>query len=63
MAYRDLRAFIALLEKKGLLKRIASEVEAELEITEITDRVCKTGGPALYFEKGKGYQIPGGTNL
>jgi len=63
MAYRDLRAFISLLEKRGLLKRITAEVEAELEITEITDRICKTGGPALFFEKVKGYQIPAVTNL
>jgi len=63
MAYRDLRAFISLLKKRGLLRRITAEVEAELEITEITDRVCKTGGPALFFEKVKGYQIPVVTNL
>ncbi|KFD41514.1 hypothetical protein DK28_0208430 [Peptococcaceae bacterium SCADC1_2_3] len=63
MAYRDLRAFISLLEKRELLKRITTDVEAELEITEITDRVCKAGGPALFFEKVKGYQIPVVTNL
>ncbi|WP_027717761.1 menaquinone biosynthesis decarboxylase [Desulfovirgula thermocuniculi] len=62
MAYKDLRAFLAVLEKRGLLKRISVEVEAELEISEITDRVCKAGGPALLFEKVRGYDIPVLTN-
>lgn len=58
MAYSDLREFVALLESKGLLKRIKVEVDPELEITEITDRVCKAGGPALLFEKVKGSEMP-----
>ncbi|NPV73714.1 MAG: menaquinone biosynthesis decarboxylase [Pelotomaculum sp.] len=63
MAYSDLRAFMAELEKRGLLKRIKVEVDANLEITEISDRVVKSGGPALLFENVKGYQIPVVTNL
>ncbi len=51
MAYKHLREFIAVLERKGELKRIAVEVDVDLEITEITDRVSKAGGPALLFEK------------
>ncbi len=58
MAYTDLRDFIAALEKAGELKRVATEVSCELEITEITDRVSKAGGPALLFENVKGYSIP-----
>ena len=58
MAYKDLREFIDLLEKKGLLKRISVPVDSELEITEITDRVSKSFGPALLFENVKGYDIP-----
>jgi len=58
VAFKDLREFIDVLEKKGLLKRITVEVDAELEITEITDRVVKSGGPALLFENVKGYDIP-----
>ncbi|MDR3686321.1 MAG: UbiD family decarboxylase, partial [Coriobacteriia bacterium] len=38
-AIKDLREFIALLEKKGQLKRITAEVDPNLEIGEITDRV------------------------
>ncbi len=58
MAYRDLRDFIAKLEKKGELKRISVEVDPVLEITEITDRVTRAGGPALLFERPKGSRIP-----
>ena len=58
MAYTDLRDFIEALEKAGELKRVTTEVSCELEITEITDRVSKAGGPALLFEHVKGYSIP-----
>lgn len=58
MAYKDIREFIEVLEKKGLLKRIKTEVSAELEITEILDRVVKNNGPALLFENVKGSSIP-----
>ena len=56
MSYRDLRDFIAGLERSGELKRIAVEVDPRLEMTEICDRVLKSGGPALLFEKPKGQQ-------
>src|SRR5438128_7480060 len=58
MAYQDLRGFIAALEKRGLLRRIRAEVDPELEIAEITDRVSKHGGPALLFENPRGSDIP-----
>ncbi|MBK7993143.1 MAG: menaquinone biosynthesis decarboxylase [Blastocatellia bacterium] len=58
MAYDDIRDFIKALEKAGELKRISLEVSPLLEISEITDRVCKKGGPALLFEKVKGHQMP-----
>ncbi len=58
MAYKDLREFIDILEKKHLLARIKTEVSAELEITEILDRTVKSGGPALLFENVRGYKIP-----
>ena len=51
MAYRDLQAFVSRLEQEGELKRITAEADVDLEITEITDRVSKAGGPALLFEK------------
>ena len=58
LAYRDLREFIAKLEKEGELRRIAAEVDPVLEITEITDRVTRAGGPALLFERPKGSRVP-----
>lgn len=58
MAYKDLRELIEVLEKKHLLRRIKTEVSAELEITEILDRTVKSNGPALLFENVKGYKIP-----
>ncbi len=54
----DLRAWIALLEREGELVRIAAEVDADLEITEINDRVVRSGGPALLFENVKGARHP-----
>ncbi|HEV2500831.1 MAG TPA: menaquinone biosynthesis decarboxylase [Terriglobia bacterium] len=51
MAYQNLREFIARLEHERELKRISLPVDVDLEITEITDRVSKAGGPALLFEK------------
>ncbi|MFH1322883.1 MAG: UbiD family decarboxylase, partial [Methanobacteriota archaeon] len=58
MAYKDLREFIEILEKKGLLKRVKTQMSAELEITEILDRVVKKNGPALLFENVLGSKIP-----
>ena len=63
MIYRDLRDFIAQLEKMGELKRIAVEVDPYLEMTEIADRVLRAGGPALLFEKPKGHSAPVLANL
>ncbi len=63
MKYRDLRDFIAQLEMRGELKRIAVEVDPKLEMTEVCDRVLKAGGPALLFEKPKGHDIPVIANL
>ncbi len=65
MAYRDLREWIARLDKSGELKRIKVEVDPLLEMAEIADRAVKMnggkGGPALLFENVKGY--PGATVL
>jgi 4-hydroxy-3-polyprenylbenzoate decarboxylase len=63
VAYRDLRDFIRSLQKNDELKRVSAEVDPILEITEITDRSVKSGGPALLFERPKGSRIPAVTNL
>jgi len=58
MPYEDLRQFIKVLEKHGELKRISTPVSSDQEITEITDRVSKAGGPALLFENVDQRRIP-----
>lgn len=68
MKYKDLRDFIALLEKRGDLKRIKAPVKANLEMTEICDRLLRAGGPAVIFENpvddnGQPYQYPVLANL
>jgi len=63
MHYRDLRDFIAYLEKQGQLRRITVPVDPHLEITEISDRTLKRGGPALLFENPKGFNVPVLANL
>ncbi len=63
MIFDDLSEFIDFLEKKKELIRIKAEVDPILEITEITDRISKKGGPALLFEKVKGSNIPLVINL
>nr|WP_297459729.1 4-hydroxy-3-polyprenylbenzoate decarboxylase [uncultured Halomonas sp.] len=58
MKYKDLREFIAALEKLGELQRVSAEVDPYLEITEICDRTLRAGGPALLFENVKGHDMP-----
>lgn len=66
MAYNDLREWVRRLEKSHEIKKIQEEVDPILEVSEIADRVAKTGtpgsllqgargGPALLFERVKGY--------
>jgi UbiD family decarboxylase len=58
MGYRDMREHIQLLEKEGELKRIKKEVDWDVELGAIMRRVFKEKGPAVFFEKVKGSNIP-----
>ncbi|GAA1334202.1 menaquinone biosynthesis decarboxylase [Actinocatenispora thailandica] len=49
--YSDLPDFLRRLEKAGELKRVSVPVDPTLEISEITQRVVRAGGPALLFER------------
>lgn len=60
MKYRDLRDFIAQIEKRGALRRIQAPVSTQLEMTEIGDRVLRAGGPALLFENARHGDAPAG---
>lgn len=51
MKYKDLRDFMAQLEGRGELKRIAVDVDPYLEMTEICARTLRADGPALLFER------------
>ena len=63
MAYQDLREFISQLEKDGDLVRIKQKISPDLEMTEISDRTLRAGGPALLFEQAGDSQIPLLANL
>jgi 4-hydroxy-3-polyprenylbenzoate decarboxylase len=63
MKYKDLRDFIAQLEKIGELKRVSAPVSPHLEMTEICDRVLRAQGPAVLFESPVGYNMPVLANL
>ena len=59
MKYDSIRDFIAFLESKGELLRITREINRDLEITELTDRVSKSpDGKALLFENVRGFKTP-----
>ncbi|KTD64178.1 4-hydroxy-3-polyprenylbenzoate decarboxylase [Legionella shakespearei] len=63
MKYSDLRDFITQLESRGLLKRIDYPVSPYLEMTAVSDRVLRSGGPALLFTNMPDHQMPVLTNL
>jgi len=67
MKYRDLRDFCGQLEAQGELRHVTVPVSARLEMTALSDRVLRAGGPALWFDKptgsGGGYSLPALTNL
>jgi len=63
MKYGDLRDFLDQLERRDLLKRIHYPVSPYLEMTVISDKVLKAGGPALLFTNPHDYQYPVLTNL
>lgn len=63
MKYSDLRDFIAQLESRDLLKRIDYPVSPYLEMTAVSDRVLRSGGPALLFTNTQNHKMPVLTNL
>jgi 4-hydroxy-3-polyprenylbenzoate decarboxylase len=63
LKYADLRDFIAQLESRSLLKRVNYPVSPYLEMTVVSDRVLREGGPALLFTNPTGSSVPVLTNL
>ncbi|HET9050944.1 MAG TPA: menaquinone biosynthesis decarboxylase [Candidatus Dormibacteraeota bacterium] len=64
-APRTVGAYLSAIEAIGELSRVSAEVDAELEITEIVDRVSKGRGRnrALLFQRVRGHRIPVAINL
>jgi phenylphosphate carboxylase beta subunit len=58
MPYRDLRSFISRLEEMGELHRVKTEVDWDLELSHVAKINEQRQGPALLFEKVKGYSTP-----
>lgn len=58
-----LQGFLRALERQGHLCRVSVEVDPRLEITEITTRVVRQGGPCLLFERVEGADFPLVINL
>ncbi len=68
MPYASLRDFLAHLDSRGALKRVAAPVSPDREITEIHTRLLAQHGPAVLFENvvrgdGSRYPMPVLTNL
>jgi 4-hydroxy-3-polyprenylbenzoate decarboxylase len=63
MKYRDLRDFMAQLEKLGELQKLAEPVSPRLEMTAIGDKLLRAGGPAVLCTQPVGYKIPCLINL
>jgi 4-hydroxy-3-polyprenylbenzoate decarboxylase len=63
MRYRDLRDFMAQLERRNELVRLETPVSARLEMTALADQVLRAGGPAILVTKPVGYKIPALINL
>ncbi len=61
--FRTLGGFLADLERRGDLRRVAREVDWECEVTEIACREAKAGGPALLFENVRGARFPLAVNV
>lgn len=61
--FADLQRFLSLLEERGELVRIEEPVSPHLEIAALADRMVKSGGPALLFERVEGSDMPVAINL
>ena len=56
--FNDLRSFIDVLGERKLLRRVRAEVDWDLEVGAIQRRVFDREGPALFFERVRGYEWP-----
>jgi len=63
--YADLDEFLADLDRRKLLARVAEPISPALEIAALIDTACKSpgGGPALLFEQPTGFDMPVAGNV
>jgi 4-hydroxy-3-polyprenylbenzoate decarboxylase len=57
-SWQDLRTFAGALEAEGQLHRIPQAVSPRLEVTALCRRSLLEGGPALWFERPAGHEMP-----
>ena len=58
-----LRDFLSELQRSGDLLRISEEVDPQYEICAYLRHIADAEGPAVVFERIKGYDMPGLANL
>ncbi len=58
MPIEDIGGLVSALENAGELRRVKTEVSADLEIAEILRRVTYSNGPAVLFENVSGSEMP-----
>src|SRR5438128_8978345 len=63
MSFVDMREWITRLDTEGELRRIAAPVDWDRELGAIARRVLEKKGPALLFERIKGYETGRCTKL
>src|SRR5947209_2420088 len=61
--YTGLREFLALLEREGELARVGVPVALDQELGAICVRSLRNGGPALFFQRPGGQDVPILVNL
>ncbi len=55
---RDLQSFVRILEQRHSLVRVSQEVNPDLEINAILDRLARSNGPVVLFENVIGSELP-----
>jgi len=63
MIFKCLRECVEFLEQQGELIRITTELDPDLEMAALHNRVFEAGGPAILFENVKGSRFPAVSNL
>ncbi len=58
MPFSDLRQFLNYLDERGELLYIRDEVDPKQEIAAYIRKTSDTAGPALFFEKVRGFDMP-----